>query len=137
MPIPSPRAYPFARESKEKQRLSGLKNPSALRPHCSSGSKMRLAPPTSAQRVGQLVDRIVSQARCKAAMELEHAVSQVTDGPRRLLYQILLKVHIKYMGSATTSTYKNQLMRFDSIERDAPVFAYFGAACMSRVIINL
>lgn len=46
---------------------------------------MRFAPPTSAQRVGLVSDRIVSQARCKAAMELEHAVSQVTDGPRRLL----------------------------------------------------
>lgn len=85
MLIPSPRAYPLALESKEKDRPSGLKKPSALSPHWSSGSKMRFAPPTKAQRVGLDSDRIDSQARCKAVMELEHAVSQVTDGPRRLL----------------------------------------------------
>lgn len=51
---------------------------------------MRFAPPTSAQRVGLLLDRIVSQAMCKAAIELEHAVSQVTDGPRKLLSNITI-----------------------------------------------
>lgn len=46
---------------------------------------MRFAPPTSADLVGLLLDRITSHARCKAAMELEHALSQVTEGPFKLL----------------------------------------------------
>lgn len=48
---------------------------------------MRLVPPTSAERVLFELDRIVSHARCNAAMELEHAVSVVTDGPLRLLIE--------------------------------------------------
>jgi hypothetical protein len=85
MPIPSPRAYPFARESKAKHRLSGLRKPSALSEQKSSGSKMRFVPPTRAHLVLLDSDVIASHARCNAVKELEQAVSTVRDGPRRLL----------------------------------------------------
>lgn len=138
MPIPSPRAYPLALESKEKDRPSGLKKPSALSPHWSSGSKMRFAPPTRALRVGLDSDRIDSHARCKAVMELEHAVSQVTDGPRRLLPGVSKVQYIQGRSSeCRMPTYKNQLTRFESMESAVPVFAYCGAACKSLVRIVL
>lgn len=56
-----------------------------LKAQGSSGSRIRLVPPTSAQRVLLELDRMVSHARCRAAVELEQAVSVVNDGPRRFL----------------------------------------------------
>lgn len=96
---------------------------------------MRFAPPTSADLVGLLLDRITSQARCKAAMELEHALSQVTEGPFKLLPIVITLLictrRIWYY------TYKNQLMRLERIESAVPVLAYLGMACISLDTICL